>query len=85
MTENPRPRKRRIRRAVIAGTTALTLAAGGGSAWALDRFVVDHVEISDVAAYEAAQSTGTDPSSLSTGGTVTGSSYTSDGASRARR
>jgi len=81
MTEAPRPRRRRIRRALIAGTTALTLAAGGGSAWALDRFVVDHVEISDVAAYEAAQSTAADASSLSTGGTVTGSSYTSDGAS----
>ena len=81
MTEAPRPRRRRIRRALIAGTTALTLAAGGGSAWALDRFVVDHVEISDVAAYEAAQSTAADSSSLSTGGTVTGSSYTSDGAS----
>jgi len=81
MPETTRPRRRRIRRAVIAGTTALTLAAGGGSAWALDRFVVDHVEISDVAAYEAAQSTGTDASAVSTGGTVTGTSYTSDGAS----
>jgi len=81
MTEKTRPRKRRIRNAVIAGATALTVAAGGGSAWALDRFVVDHVEISDVDAYEAAQSTGTDASSLSTGGTVTDTSYTSDGGS----
>ncbi|MGY1840645.1 MULTISPECIES: hypothetical protein [unclassified Modestobacter] len=80
MPENARPRKHRIRRAVIAGATALTVAAGGGSAWALDRFVIDHVEISDVAAYEAAQSGGADASALSTGGTVTGSSYTSDGA-----
>ncbi|WRS29937.1 phosphodiester glycosidase family protein [Actinomycetaceae bacterium MB13-C1-2] len=32
------------------------LVAVGISAWALDRFVIDHVEISDVAAYEAAQS-----------------------------
>ncbi|MGY2066281.1 phosphodiester glycosidase family protein [Blastococcus sp. SYSU DS0619] len=80
MPEDTRPRSHRIRRAVIAGATALTVAAGAGSAWALDRFVIDHVEISDVDAYEAAQSTGTDASSLSTGGTVTGSSYTSDGA-----
>jgi exopolysaccharide biosynthesis protein len=38
------------------------------------------VEIADVAAYEAEQSSGTDASSLSTGGTVTGSTYSSDGA-----
>ena len=80
MDSNPRPRKRRVRRAVVAATTALTVAAGGGTAWALDRFVVDHVEIADVAAYEAEQSSGTDTSSLSTGGTVTGSTYSSDGA-----
>jgi exopolysaccharide biosynthesis protein len=80
MDSNPRPRKRRVRRALIAATTALTVAAGGGTAWALDRFVVDHVEIVDVAAYEAEQSSGTDASSLSTGGTVTGSTYSSDGA-----
>jgi exopolysaccharide biosynthesis protein len=80
MDSNPRPRKRRVRRALIAATTALTVAAGGGTAWALDRFVVDHVEIADVAAYEAEQSSGTDASSLSTVGTVTGSTYSSDGA-----
>jgi exopolysaccharide biosynthesis protein len=80
MDSNPRPRKRRVRRALVAATTALTVAAGGGTAWALDRFVVDHVEIADVAAYEAEQSSGTDASPLSTGGTVTGSTYSSDGA-----
>ena len=80
MDSNPRPRKRRVRRALVAATTALTVAAGGGTAWALDRFVVDHVEIADVAAYEAEQSSDTDASSLSTGGTVTGSTYSSDGA-----
>jgi exopolysaccharide biosynthesis protein len=80
MDSNPRPRKRRVRRALVAATTALTVAAGGGTAWALDRFVVDHVEIADVAAYEAEQSSGTDASSLSTVGTVTGSTYSSDGA-----
>src|SRR5687767_10207257 len=45
----------RVRRAVLAGTLALTLSAGGATAWALDRFVFEHVEISDVAAYEASQ------------------------------
>jgi exopolysaccharide biosynthesis protein len=77
MSANTRP-KRRVRRIVISSVAAVAVAAGGTSAWALDRFVVDHVEISDVAAYEAAQA-GTDSSSLSAGGTVSGSSYTSDG------
>ncbi len=45
----------RVRRAVLAGALALTLSAGGATAWALDRFVFEHVEISDVAAYEASQ------------------------------
>ncbi|GLH96943.1 phosphodiester glycosidase family protein [Phytohabitans aurantiacus] len=52
--EGHRP-KRRIRRAVVATAAAVLLSAGGGSAWALNRYVVDHVEISDVRAYEAAQ------------------------------
>jgi hypothetical protein len=39
----------RVRRAVIAGAVALTLSAGGATAWALDRFVVQYVEISDAA------------------------------------
>lgn len=40
----------------IAGGVLGTLAVGAGGAayWALDRYVIDHVEIADVAAYEAA-------------------------------
>src|SRR3954467_1071435 len=54
--EKTTPRKSsRVRRAVLAGALALTLSAGGATAWALDRFVVEHVEIADVAAYEANQ------------------------------
>jgi exopolysaccharide biosynthesis protein len=40
---------------MVAGALTLTLSAGGAAAWALDRFVFEHVEISDVAAYEASQ------------------------------
>lgn len=32
----------------------MLLAAGGGTAWAVDRFLVEHVEIADASAYEAA-------------------------------
>ncbi len=65
-----KPRKgSRVRRAVVAGAVALTLSAGGATAWALDRFVVQHVEISDVSAYEASQ-TGASQSSSSQGTTA---------------
>lgn len=53
----------RARRAIIAGAVALTLSAGGATAWALDRFVVQHVEIADVSAYEASQAGSTAGSS----------------------
>lgn len=44
------------RRVVLGGALAVALSAGGATAWALDRFVVEHVEIDDVAAYEAGAS-----------------------------
>ncbi|MHC6594158.1 phosphodiester glycosidase family protein [Arthrobacter sp. C152] len=73
--QQPTPRKpRRLRRAVVAGAVALTLSAGGATAWALDRFVVPHVEISDVSAYQASQA-GTSPGT--TTGTTTETSYVS--------
>ena len=47
------------KRAVVAAalSLALVLPAGAGAVWALDRFVIQHVEITDVAAYEAENST----------------------------
>ena len=77
---NTPPKKAgRVRRAVLAGALALTLSAGGATAWALDRFVFEHVEISDVAAYEASQgvTSGTTSSTASTAQT-TDTSYSSD-------
>lgn len=56
--ETPRPQRRRIcpRTIVLASTLAVVLAAGGGAAWAADRFLIPKVEVADVAAYEAAHS-----------------------------
>jgi exopolysaccharide biosynthesis protein len=85
-----KPRKgTRFRRAVVAGAVALTLSAGGATAWALDRFVVQHVEISDVSAYEASRtgtstgtsagtSTSTTADTASTSAVTTDTSYVSD-------
>ena len=81
-SRTPRPpRRRRVRRAVVAGALALSLTGAGTGAWAVDRFVYDHVQISDVAAYEAAQSGAsatTDAAAASGDAVVTGTTYTSD-------
>src|SRR6478735_8290359 len=79
---------RRGRRRVALGTAlVLVLPLGGATAWALDRFVVEHVEISDVSAYEEALAAQDDDGEASTAdataaasatGTVEGDTYTSD-------
>jgi len=84
--QNKQRKGGRVRRAVVAGAVGLTLSAGGATAWALDRFVVQHVEISDVSAYQASQagttagstSDTTSDSSSSTSAVTTGTSYVSD-------
>ena len=61
---------------IIGSALALTLALGGTTTWALDRFVIEHAEITDVDAYEAANSTVTatdDATSGSTSGSPSGS------------
>lgn len=62
--DNQRPR-RRLRRgtAILLTVTGVLVVAGGtGAAWAVDRYLVQHVEITDVAAYEAAASASASPS-----------------------
>ncbi|MFT4230430.1 MAG: phosphodiester glycosidase family protein [Microbacterium sp.] len=49
-------RRRRTRAALVAAGLTVTLSAGGAAVWAADRFLVEHVEISDVSAYEAEHS-----------------------------
>lgn len=84
--EAPR-RPRRVRRAVLAGVLAVALPVAGGTAWALDRYVVEHVEISDVSAYEASQAaaSGTAATTAETtdaeaSAVLTDTTYTSDDA-----
>lgn len=54
---NRRARRWSRRARVIAFAAIVCLLGGAGTAttWALNRFVIDHVEIDDVAAYEAEQ------------------------------
>lgn len=78
MEKNPRRTRRRI---VIGSTLAVVLVLGGGTAWALDRFVIEHVEITNVDEYEAQNST-TDATTVDTSDAVTtDTSYESDDAS----
>ena len=75
---------RRLTHSLTAGGLVVALAATGGTVWALDRFVIPHVEVSDVAAYEAEQSgttaTSTDDEA-DTEAVTTDTTYTSDDAS----
>lgn len=78
--KNKQRKGSRVRRAVVAGAVALTLSAGGATAWALDRFVIQHVEISDVSAYQASQTdtTADTTTDASTTAVATDTSYVSD-------
>ncbi|WP_298871562.1 phosphodiester glycosidase family protein [uncultured Microbacterium sp.] len=61
------PSARRVaRRTFLAAGLVVVLGAGGAAWWAADRFLIPHVEVTDVAAYEAEHSsvsTTTDASS----------------------
>lgn len=77
---------RRLKTSLLAGGLVVVLTAAGGAAWALDRFVVPHVEVEDVAAYEAAQGGASSTSAASSSGeetaaTLTDTTYTSEDAS----
>jgi exopolysaccharide biosynthesis protein len=89
-TPGGRRRPRLLRRVVLVPTLVVTLTLGGATAWALDRYVIEHVEIGDVAAYEAAQSGSataadtdddTDADADASEATVTDTTYDSDDAS----
>ncbi|MGZ0713155.1 phosphodiester glycosidase family protein (plasmid) [Coraliomargarita sp. W4R53] len=57
-TSGVRQTKRRPwRNGLIAGGLVVVLGVGGSAAWAADRFLFEHVEIADVSAYEAENST----------------------------
>lgn len=77
------PRKAKL--SLIAGGLVVLLTAGGGAAWALDRFVIPHVEVTDVAAYEAEQSpsssASSEESSEPTEAVTTATTFVSDDAS----
>lgn len=75
--------KTRLKQGLIAGGVVVALTATGGTVWALDRFVVPHVVVEDVAAYEAAQSGTTTTDDVGDDGAepvITDTTFTSDDA-----
>lgn len=77
MTSVTSPSRSATRRALLGGGLGAFALAAGGSGWAANRYLVDHVEISSASAYEAAQGTVSAATAV-TDGTVSGSTYTSD-------
>ncbi|MDQ1083118.1 MULTISPECIES: phosphodiester glycosidase family protein [Microbacterium] len=82
-TDNRAKRRRVTRRAFLAGGLTVALVAGGSAAWAANRFLVPHVEVADVAAYEAehsavASAEPTETATATASATLTDMSY-SDG------
>jgi exopolysaccharide biosynthesis protein len=77
-TQNPQAAPRRplvSRRGFLAGGLGVLAAAGTGTAWALNRYVIDHVEVADVSALTAADVTVAQADSQ---GTSTATTYASD-------
>ncbi|MFC6326108.1 phosphodiester glycosidase family protein [Microbacterium koreense] len=54
--ERPTRRRPRRRTVIIASAVATVLTLSSAAAWAADRYVIAHVQIDDVAAYEAENS-----------------------------
>ncbi|GAA0443934.1 exopolysaccharide biosynthesis protein [Actinoplanes capillaceus] len=75
MTNETAPARRISRRGLLAGGLGLLAAAGGGGAWALDRYVLDHVEVSGASSLIAQNVVAAE---ADTDGTATATSYTSD-------
>jgi len=83
LTHEPSARTQQSRRHtrrnfLLGGAAVLGLTATGTSAWALNRFVIDHTEITDVEAYEAQNAAGASTATADAASiTVTDTSYTS--------
>ena len=86
-SRSTKPGRRRLRNTVIASGLVVALSGGAGAVWAVDRFLVEHVEIADVSEYEAqnsstdstADATETTDAAAAADAVVTATSYTDAG------
>lgn len=72
--------RRRLLRYGLSGLASVVLVAGGAGYWALDEYVIDHVEVADVDAYEAEVGTRVDvaDTAVDADAVTTETTYTSD-------
>lgn len=77
-TQRPGVVARRVsRRAVLSGALGLVATAGAGTAWALDRFVVEHAEVANASSsWTNDAATGTSAPGSVSGDTFTGANGT---------
>ncbi|WP_062311763.1 phosphodiester glycosidase family protein [Demequina rhizosphaerae] len=74
MTSTAAARPHRLRRRIVASAATLLLVLAAIATWALDRYVIDHVEVENASAYEAQvaeEQTGTDLTTTATGASET--------------
>ncbi len=85
---NSRPTPRLSRRALITGSVGVVgLAAAGGTAWALDRYLIEHADVTSASSYQglpgtqtsasATASASASTSNASAEGVLDGTTYTS--------
>ena len=72
----PRKRSNVTRRAVLGGGLATLITAGTGGAWALNRFVIDHVEVENASSTKSTAIASAEPAKAAA--TTTATSYKSD-------
>ena len=80
-TNEPRsPGRRRFLRYGLYGLGGVVATAGGAGWWALDEYIIDHVEVSDVDAYEAETGTRVEvaDTTVDADAETTATTYTSD-------
>lgn len=79
----PQEKKKTRRQALAMGGLGLATLAGGGAAWGYNRYLREHTQISDVAAYEAAANSAAPSASSNqlTGMTVSSDGVTADNGS----
>lgn len=80
--EKPREKKnKKVRRAIIGSSLTVSLAVAGVGGWALDRFVIDHVQIANASEYEAERGSAATEYAIDSTATVTDSTYEGENAS----
>ena len=72
-TAPPQPRRPVARRSLLVGGLATLFAAGTASAWALDEYVIDHVDVADASA------TGSGTAVDTTNAVATSDTWSADG------